>query len=146
MGNLMIQGVQLTPLRRIAAAGGEVLHAMKLSDLGFAGFGEAYFSSVDTGATKGWRRHRRMTMNLIVPVGAVRVAVCDDREKEEIFQIVDLSPDGAATYQRLTVPPGLWTAFRGNGHGLNLVLNIASIEHDPAESELRTFDDLPWRW
>ena len=42
-------------------------------------------------------------------------------------------------YQRLTVPPGIWVAFSGEGPGENIVLNIASIPHDPVEAET-----LPW--
>ena len=44
--------ILITPLRRIETTGGDVLHAMKHSDEGSAGFGEAYFSWVSGGAVK----------------------------------------------------------------------------------------------
>jgi len=133
-----------TPLRRIPTPGGDVRHALKQSEASFAGFGEAYFSSVEQGAVKGWKRHRRMTLNLIVPVGGVRFVVADEATGET--RSWQLSPDRAEQYGRLTVPPGLWVAFGGVGPGLNLLLNIASIEHDPAEAEGRPLEAFPWSW
>ena len=104
---------------------------MKASDDGYAGFGEAYFTSVHRDAVKGWKRHSRMQLNLVVPEGAVCFYVRDDDGRQ--FRYVLGTADGAE-YARLTVPPGYWVAFRGAADGLNLVLNLASIAHDPAEA------------
>jgi len=139
--------ILLTPLRRIPVARGDVFHAIKASAPGFAGFGEAYFSSVDGGAIKGWKRHREMTMNLIVPSGAVEFVLFDGEPgRAGEYRSVTLSPDSDESYQRLTVPPGLWMAFAGRGEGLNLVLNFASIEHRPDEADNRPLEDFAWNW
>jgi dTDP-4-dehydrorhamnose 3,5-epimerase len=133
-----LNGVQLTPLKRIEGEAGKVLHALKKTDDSFAGFGEAYFSTVLPGKTKGWKKHREMTLNVIVPVGAIRFVMYDDREDSATkgsVQEVILSPDN---YQRLTVPPGIWMAFHGEGVTENMLLNMASIPHDPNEA-----DNLP---
>jgi len=142
-------GLLFTPLRRIPTANGEVRHGLRASDVGFAGFGEAYFSEVLPGAVKGWKRHRRMTLNLIVVIGTIRFIIHDaagpdragsGRRRTEYV----ISADNAASYGRLTVPPGLWMAFQGVGRGHNLLLNLASHEHDPTEAEscpLETFAD-----
>ena len=60
----MIEGVMFTPLYIVDTEGGDVLHAMKSSDSGYSGFGEAYFSTVESNAIKGWKLHREMVMNL----------------------------------------------------------------------------------
>lgn len=133
----------LTPLRIIDGPRGAVLHAMKKRDRGFCGFGEAYFSIVHGGAVKGWKRHRAMTLNLIPVQGEIRVIVRADREDYAAFH---LSPGSPATYNRLTVPPGLWVAFGGVGPGVNTLLNVADLEHDPEESETQLLEDLPWCW
>lgn len=139
-----MNGPVLTPLRRIPTPGGEVRHGLKASDPSFAGFGEAYFSAVEQGAVKGWKRHRRMTLNLVVVVGEVRFLVLDESTGERhAFQ---LGPEGAQGYGRLTVPPGLWMAFAGVGAGENLLLNLASIEHDPGEADARPIDAFAWDW
>lgn len=124
-----IDDVLFTPLRRIAHPQGDVLHALKAGDAGFAGFGEAYFTSVHQGATKGWKQHTRMQMNLVVPAGRVRFHVhCERTGRTASFEL------GPNNYGRLTVPPGLWMAFSGMDAPLNLVLNLASLPHDPAEA------------
>ena len=53
---------------------------MKETSAGYAGFGEAYFSQVDKGAIKAWKRHKKMTLNLLVPVGEIKFVLFDDRE------------------------------------------------------------------
>jgi dTDP-4-dehydrorhamnose 3,5-epimerase len=139
--------ILLTPLRRIPVPRGDVFHAIKASAPGYAGFGEAYFTTVETGAVKGWKRHREMTMNLIVPAGAVEFVMFDGEPGDVgAFRTVTLSPDSDERYQRLTVPPGLWMAFAGRGEGLNLVMNFASIEHRPDEADNSLLDGIAWNW
>lgn len=121
--------VYTTPLRRISHPKGDILHALKSSDDGFSNFGEAYFSIVHKHETKGWKKHQRMTMNLVVPSGDVRFSIFS--EAEQRTKTVEL---GSRNYQRLTVQPGFWVAFKGLGDDLNLLLNIASLEHDPDEA------------
>jgi len=131
----MIDGVILTPLKQIYHPKGDVFHGMKKSDSGFSGFGEAYFSTIHAGDVKPWKKHLRMTLNLVVPVGKIRFVAYDDRiDSSTRGQImsVELGPDN---YQRLTLPPGVFMAFEGVGEGLNLLLNVADLEHDPDEVE-----------
>jgi dTDP-4-dehydrorhamnose 3,5-epimerase len=118
-----------SPLKKIHHPKGGVLHALKMSDPSFVSFGEAYFTTIISGDTKGWKLHKEMFMNLIVPVGSVRFHIYD--QSQELSYRFDLGEDN---YGRLTIPAGLWVAFSGLAEGLNLILNIASIEHDPSES------------
>lgn len=134
--------VQVTPLKRVEVAGGDVLHAMKQSDSGFSGFGEAYFSWVNPGVAKAWKRHLRMTMNLLVPVGSVRFVFWDGLPGSYREEVVGLE----SRYVRLTIPPGLWFGFQGLSAAPSLVLNLASIEHDPLEVERLGIDAVNYDW
>ena len=127
-----------TPLKRISNEKGDLLHAMKGSDLGYVGFGEAYFTSILTGEIKGWKKHSQMTLNLIVPVGSVTFYVYD--EEINVTKKILINDKN---YCRLTVPPNLWVAFEGKGDALNLILNVASIEHDPSEAINKPLDTFP---
>ena len=133
--------IKLTPLRRITTAGGDVLHALKSTDNEFSGFGEAYFSTVDIGSIKGWKKHKRMTMNLIVPVGEVEFVFYFDKTNEFLSFIV-----GANRYARITVLPGVWFAFKGMSEPYSLVLNISDIPHDPDEVERCSLSDIDFSW
>jgi hypothetical protein len=54
-----MEGVTLHPLKHITVPKGDIYHAMKSTDEGYCGFGEAYFSQIEQGQAKGWKRHNR---------------------------------------------------------------------------------------
>jgi dTDP-4-dehydrorhamnose 3,5-epimerase len=130
-----IEGVLITPLKIIEGESGSVMHAIKNNETAFQGFGEAYFSTVEPGQVKGWKKHTKMLLNIIVPVGSILFVLYDDRKDSKSFQSIQEVSLSTNNYQRLTVPPGVWMAFKGLGNGLNMLLNVASIAHDPLEAE-----------
>jgi len=142
----MIDGLIINQEKKISNPKGDILHAMKASSFGYIGFGEAYFSEVHSGVTKGWKRHKSATLNLIVPVGIVRFVVYDNRPNSKSRdEFVDVTV-GENNNIRLTVCPGLWVAFKGLGEGLNMLLNISSEEHDPSEADNVELDTIPFVW
>ncbi|WP_372998871.1 WxcM-like domain-containing protein [Sulfurimonas sp.] len=135
-----MDGVILTPLKQIYNPKGNVFHAMKKSDIGFDGFGEAYFSTINKGDIKGWKKHKKMVLNLVVPFGEIKFVIYDDSTNE--FFSVKLSQNN---YQRLTIKPNLWMAFEGVGKN-NMLLNLASIEHNINEADSIKLDDIIYKW
>lgn len=131
-------GAIVTPLSRILSPKGGVFHGLRATEDTFHGFGEAYFSTVLLGITKGWKRHERMTLNLVVPVGTIEFHLrsCDGYVSDHVRL-------GEAFYARLTVPPGVWMAFTGVSGSLNLLLNVANIPHDPEEAVNVPLDHFP---
>ncbi len=141
----IIEGLLLTPLKQIFHPQGDVFHGMKKSDAGFAGFGEAYFSTVSKGEIKAWKKHREMTLNLIVPSGKIRFVVYDDRPGSATRGCFNELVLGPANYCRLTVPPQLWLAFQGLDEH-NLLLNVANLEHVPDEADRKALNEIPYNW
>ncbi|QWE31060.1 WxcM-like domain-containing protein [Polynucleobacter sp. Adler-ghost] len=131
------------PLKRLRVNGGDVLHGMKASDIGYKGFGEVYFSWVEANAIKGWKRHKRMTLNLVVPTGDVRFIFFDNADNSHFKELII----GDQDYSRLCVPPGIWFGFQGisNGKG-SLIMNLADIIHDPIEVERIPLDAVSFDW
>ena len=120
------------------------MHGIKKTDDGFGGFGEAYFSTIKSGAIKAWKRHREMTLNLIVPFGSVKFVMFDDRlSSKPQFQEVILSRE---SYCRLTVPPMIWVGFKGLSDQESIVLNVADIEHNPQESDRKDLEKIEFNW
>jgi len=141
-----IEGLLVTSEKIISTIGGDVFHAMKNSDVGYAGFGEAYFSTIEPNAIKAWKRHHEMTLNLLVPIGKIKFVLYDDRAHSPTkggFQLVTLSTE---SYQRLTVPPMVWIGFQGRGKERSTLLNIANIKHDPSEIDRKSVLDIPFYW
>jgi dTDP-4-dehydrorhamnose 3,5-epimerase len=140
----MIKGVLTTPLDVINTPGGNVMHAMKESSAGYAGFGEAYFSQVNNGAIKAWKRHKEMTLNLMVPAGKIRFVLFDDRNaSNNQFQELIISRDN---YCRLTVPPMIWVGFQGISGSGSILLNIANMEHNPHEVDKKNLEQIEFNW
>ena len=140
----MIDKVLLTPLDIIETANGDILHAMKKNDCGFSGYGESYFSEIKTQEIKAWKRHKYMTLNLIVPIGSIRFVLFDDRiSKLGKFWQVTLSRDN---YKRLTIPPMIWLGFQGVSNSNSMLLNISNIEHDPDESDKKNIEEIEFNW
>lgn len=137
-----MESIRLSELKQIKTEGGAILKVLKSSDLDFSDFGEAYFSMISKNAIRGWKRHKKMTMNLVVPLGRVHFVFADDKESETKFTSHTLSN---ANYSRITVLPGTWFAFQGL-EDLNLILNIANIEHDDSEVEQISLESMTYQW
>ncbi len=135
-----MDGVILTPLKQIYNPKGDIFHAMKKSDNGYDGFGEAYFSTIYKGDIKGWKKHTKMTLNLIVPVGKIKFVIYDDKTEESFSVILSQK-----NYHRLTVKAGLWMAFSGINDS-SILLNLASIEHDPSEAVNLDLEEIEYEW
>ena len=143
----MIEGVKLYPLKHIVVPKGDIYHALKSTDDGYVGFGEAYFSQIESGKIKGWKRHNRMALNIVVVAGAIRFVIYDDRANSPtcgLFENVILSPSD--NYKRLSIAPGLWMAFQGLGNGVSMLLDIIHETHDPSEASRKELFEIPYQF
>jgi dTDP-4-dehydrorhamnose 3,5-epimerase len=140
----MISGVLITPLKQIRDERGKIMHMLKRTDAHFAGFGEIYFSLVNPGAIKAWKKHLQMTLNLAVIHGEAKLVIHDERHQKTLEFI--LGPE--KNYSLITVPPGLWTGFTGLSAEPALLANCASLPHNPDEAVRKAADDpsIPYDW
>jgi len=144
----MIDGVIINSLKQIPDERGKVMHMLRDDSEGFVGFGEIYFSCVFPGAIKGWHIHKKMTLNYAVPQGAIKFVLYDDRLESPTKGEVQEFFLGPENYYLVTVPPMIWTGFKGIGTATAIVANCASIAHDPDEIDRRDpFDPyIPYDW
>lgn len=135
-----MDGVIISPLKKIHHPKGDILHVIKKSDIGFNGFGETYFSSINKGDIKGWKKHTKMILNLVVPVGEIKFVIYNEYKKE--FFNINISQKN---YQRITIKAGLWLAFQGIVNQ-NILLNLSNIEHNPNEAINLNLDKIKYKW
>lgn len=140
MGAVTVDQVVITPLRRIQVQGGDVLHGMKSTDPGYLNFGEVYFSFIEEGAIKAWKRHLLMTLNLVVPLGEIAYAFFDEKGTIREERVSE------SRYVRITVPPGIWFGFKGLHSPYSIVMNVADMVHDPTEVERKTLNQIQYDW
>ena len=141
MGRLELRKILVTPLKIISVESGDVMHALKSSDLGFIGFGEAYFSWIEPGVIKAWKCHLEMTLNLVVPVGEVQFVFFDSTNSNYYEETI-----GKSKYARITVPPGFWFGFQGQDMLPSLVMNIADKEHNQDEELRKPISSIAYNW
>jgi dTDP-4-dehydrorhamnose 3,5-epimerase len=143
-----IDGVRVTPLRRIADERGAVLHMLREDSDVFERFGEIYFSTVYPGVVKGWHQHLRMTLNYAVPVGMIKLVCYDDRAASPTRgNVVELHV-GELNYVLVTIPPLVWNGFKGEGDAAALVANCSTFAHAPDEIVRKdpVDNDIPYDW
>ena len=141
MGEKLIRRIIISPLKKINVKGGDVYHCLKASEESYKSFGEAYFSFVEPGTIKAWKKHSHMTLNLIVPIGKIEFVMFDENHKD--YQSEILSPQ---SYNRLTIPPNIWFGFKGISNSTSMLLNIADIEHDPEEVDRMAEKEIDFNW
>ncbi|HEX2644275.1 MAG TPA: dTDP-4-dehydrorhamnose 3,5-epimerase family protein [Thermoanaerobaculia bacterium] len=128
-----IEGVIVTPLRRIPDERGTIFHMLRADAPHFQGFGEIYFSSVYPGVVKAWHLHQRMTLNYAVPVGTIKLVLYDYRADSPTRGRLQQVFLGEENYCLVTVPPLVWNGFKGVGDQAALVANCATIPHQEGE-------------
>jgi dTDP-4-dehydrorhamnose 3,5-epimerase len=130
-----IDGLVVTPLRRIPDERGAVFHMLREDSPTFERFGEIYFSMVYPGAIKAWHLHTEMTLNYAVPVGMVKLVCYDDREGSPTRGNLSELHIGELNYALVTIPPLVWNGFKGEGAAPALVANCSTVPHRPDEIE-----------
>ena len=141
MGKLEKDKIRYTPLKKISNPLGDIWHALKSSEEEFTEFGEAYFSFVKKDKIKGWKKHKKATLNLIVPVGEIKFFVFNDKNEDKNSKLSSFTLS-AENYFRLTISPGVWFAFKGLKEK-NMLMNISDYPHDPTETEAIEIKDFP---
>ena len=144
-----VDGVVISPLKIITDERGSVLHMLKSTESLFDKFGEVYFSEILSGAVKAWKKNKKLSQNLTVPVGMINLAIYDDRRNSRtrgnFFDCLLGRPDH---YYLIHIPPLLWYGFQGLGNTPSLVANCTNLSHDPSESEKMHPESefIPYNW
>lgn len=144
----MIEGVIIQPLKQIPDERGKVMHMLRVDSPLFSKFGEIYFSVVNPGVVKAWKRHKLMTLHYAVPIGNIKVVIYDDRKNSKTRGEVQEVFMGEDNYCLLVIPPMLWSGFMGMSPYPSLIANYTDLPHDPSEVERsEAFDKtIPYDW
>lgn len=131
MSRSIIDGLKITPLRRISHDKGDIFHVLRNDQPDFFPIGEVYCSSVHKSVIKGWKKHHLHKVNLTVVCGSIHFFIIDDRNSAKpLYNSFIFDP--LSNHARLTVPPGVWLAFKGLAD-VNIIINAMPDLHDPTE-------------
>lgn len=144
-----IQGVLIQNLNQIENKKGAVLHMLRADSPIFSRFGEVYFSLINPGMIKAWKRHKLMTQHFAVPMGQILLVIYDDRiESPTHGEVGEFTLGRPDHYFLVRIPPMVWYGFQGLATMTSLVANCSDLPHDPQELEKRDTADsnIPYRW
>ena len=144
-----IEGVIVQPLKQIADKRGSVLHMLKNDSNLFKQFGEVYFSEIHSGLVKAWKRHKKQSQNLVVPLGKIRLVIYDDRPNSNTHRkIAQYKLGRPKDYRLIHIPPMLWYGFQGIGDQTSMIANCTDLSHDPEEMESLSADtsQIQYQW
>ena len=144
----MIEGVVVEPLKQIIDERGKVLHMLRADSPLFTRFGEIYFSVVNPGVVKAWKRHFEMTQHFVVPVGMIRLVIYDNRDFSSTNKKIESLEIGENNYCLVKIPPLLWYGFQGISSLPALIANCTDMTHNPNEVERLAMSDkqVPYDW
>lgn len=126
----MIKGVSVRELMVFENEQGGVKHMLKKQWPEFNSFGEVYFSTINKGIIKGWKKHDRTILNYTVPVGNVKVVIYDDNKDSSTYQQIGEYILGETNHVLLTIPPKVWYSFSPLNDEKAIICNLINLEHD----------------
>ena len=101
---------------------GFVKHGMKFDDENAFGIKEVYFSNVKNGYYKGWKKHQKMILNLIVISGEIIFYIAS----YDFSEFVDFKISQKDS-KRLTIMPNQWVAFTSAIEPSSTLINISNL-------------------
>ena len=144
----MIEGIKITPLNQIEDERGKVMHMLRSDSKNFTKFGEIYFSTVHPNKIKGWNLHQKMTLNYAVISGEIKFVLYDVRPNSKTKGQIQEFLLSQKNYKLVSVPPLIWSGFKGIGKTTAIVANCSDLPHDDKEIEHKSpFDNaIPYDW
>jgi len=144
----MIDGVYINELKQFVDERGKVMHMLRADSSLFSRFGEIYFSAINPGVVKAWKKHSDMTQHIAVPVGRVRLVIYDDRRDSRTYGSLVNVETGEDMYLLARIPPLVWYGFKNISPTSSLIANCTDLPHSPEEVEqIDSFDKrVPFDW
>lgn len=144
----MIDGVVIKQLKKISDERGCVMHMLRSDDPLFGQFGEIYFSVVNPGIVKAWKKHKKMTQHFAVPKGEIRLVIYDDRPGSESYGKIKVIDVGENNYCLVKIPPLVWYGFKGISSEPAMIANCTDLPHEPEETIKLDpcANEIPYNW
>ncbi len=119
---------------------GDILKGFLKSDNKSIDVKEVYFSEINPKQIKAWKKHKRMTSNLIAVKGEIKIVV-QKKDKSFISEIISKK-----NYKMISVPPNFWFGFQCIGDKVGMLVNISNEEHDDLESDQLDIEKILFDW
>ena len=136
-----IDNIKEIKLKTFKNSKGNILRGFRKSINSKFFFSEIYFSKIKYDKVKGWKYHKKMRMELYVPVGKVEFVFFD--QNKNIFKKIIV---GEKNYKKIIVPPKIWFKFKGLSRHESLVVNMSNILHKKNESKTKPLNKIIYKY
>lgn len=144
----MIDGVKITPLRKICDERGMIMHMLRANDPHFEQFGEVYFATAYPGVIKGWHLHTKQVQNYAVIQGMIKLVMYDDRPESPTYKELMELFIGENNYQLIRIPTGVINGWKCIGDKTAILANCSTLPYQ--DGEMVRFEpfgnDVPYNW
>jgi dTDP-4-dehydrorhamnose 3,5-epimerase len=145
-----IEGVRVKPLRVIPDERGRLMEILRRDDDLFLEFGQVYLTTVYPGVTKAWHYHEHQHDHFACVVGAIKLALFDEREGSPTRGTVNEHFLGVHAPILVQIPPRVWHGFKNVGDAEAVVVNVTTRPYDRANPDEHRIDPhenhIPYRW
>jgi dTDP-4-dehydrorhamnose 3,5-epimerase len=143
-----IEGIKIMPLKQIVDERGMVMHMLCAPSFDFSKLGEVYFSVVNPGFVKGWKKHKLMHQNYAVCSGEIKLVIYDDRDHSPTKGNIQEIVTGRDRFALIHLPPLVWYSHIGLSSEAAVITNCTTMPNTAGEV-LRLPPDtplIPYSW
>lgn len=142
----MIEGVKITKLKILSDHRGSVLTMLRSDSKVYESFGEIYFSTIFFNSIKAWHFHKKAVLNYACIKGKVKLTLYDDRKNSKSFGKYDEYILTPKEYFLITIPPLIWSGFKGLYQQESIIANCINLPHDEKEMIRKEHDDKYFKY
>ena len=142
----MIEGVKITKLKILRDHTGSVLTMLRSDSKVYESFGEIYFSTIFYNSIKAWHFHKKAVLNYACIKGKVKLILYDDRKNSKSFGKYDEYILTPKKYFLITIPPLIWSGFKGLNQQESIIANCINLPHDEKEMIRKDHDDKYFKY
>tara|TARA_S200000501_G_scaffold151000_1_gene142439 strand:+ start:483 stop:893 length:411 start_codon:yes stop_codon:yes gene_type:complete len=119
---------------------GDILKGFLKSDNKTINVKEVYFSEINPKQIKAWKKHNKMTSNLIAVKGEIKIVI-QKKDKSFVTEIISKK-----NYKMISIPPNFWFGFQCISTEAGMLVNISNEEHDDLESDQLDIEKILFDW
>jgi len=135
-----LKNIKTFKLKKFKNPKGNILRGFRKDDKFPGTSAEIYFSWINKKKIKGWKLHKKMSMNLVVPVGKVKFVFYNGNKFKALII-------GENNYKRIFVPSNVYFAFQNLSKKKSLIVNNASIIHQNRnETLVKSLNKINYSW
>ena len=141
-----IEGLKIYDLSIFNDERGSLLHILSTKINPDFIFGECYASETKPKIVKAWKRHNKISQNLAVISGKIKLVIFDTRNESSSYNnsfVIELSREN---YKLVHIPKGLWYGFKCVSKTNGIIINCIDMPYDNAESETKSVEDFPFNY